>query len=261
MSNAEPAGPTHPPLAGRRALVTGGSRNLGAAIAIALADAGATVAVTYHRSDTAANELMGELHERTGVRHLAIAADLSQPSNVTAACDRAAGDLGGLEIVVNNYGPFSMTPLHQLPLDEWQQVWGGNVETAYLAAAAAAPWMRLAGWGRIVNVSAGSAYARNHSVYGLAKDAIITLTETLAVELGPTITANSVVPGQIAESSADMAAVDPDAVERMTARTPAGRLVTRAEVAQLVALVCTRPFDMMTGAAIPLDGGCRFDRL
>lgn len=248
-------------LSGRRALVTAGSRNLGAAIARALATHGAQVALTYHGSQAEAHALVTELRQQTGLDHVAVPADLAEPQAVSDCCQRAMDALGGLEVLVNNYGPFSIMPLHELPYEQWRRVWAGNVETAYLASAAAVPAMRRAGWGRIVNISAGSAFVRNHSIYGLAKDAIGTLTESLAVELGPEITVNAVAPGQIAESAAEIGAIDASFVARTLERTPAGRLVTRAEVGEVVALLCTRAFDMLTGAVLPMDGGARFGRL
>jgi NAD(P)-dependent dehydrogenase (short-subunit alcohol dehydrogenase family) len=95
------------------------------------------------------------------------------------------------------------------------------------------PSLRGRGWGRIVNISAGSAYLRNHSIYSLAKNGLIFLTEQLALELGPEINVNGVAPGQIVESAEDIAPYDPTFVERAIEYTPAGRLVTRAEIAEL----------------------------
>ena len=120
--------------------------------------------------------------------------------------------------------------------------------------------MRTGGWGRIVNISAGSAYLRNHSIYTLAKEAMITLTESLAVELAPEVTVNCVAPGQIAESADDIAEFDASFVERAIERTPSGRLVTRAEVARIIVGLCSSRFDMVTGVTIPVDGGWRINR-
>jgi NAD(P)-dependent dehydrogenase (short-subunit alcohol dehydrogenase family) len=117
--------------------------------------------------------------------------------------------------------------------------------------------MKSAGWGRIVNISAASYVLRNHSIYGLAKDALIFLTEELAVELGPEVTVNAVAPGQIDESAADIAEFDPTFVDRSIEATPAGRLVTRREVAEIVAALCSPTFTVVTGATIPVDGGFR----
>ncbi|MFS2293468.1 MAG: SDR family oxidoreductase [Actinomadura sp.] len=252
--------PAARPLGGRRALVTGSSRNLGAEIARTLAAQGARVAVTYHGSAAEAHALVAEMSEATGVPHVAVEGDLATPDGARMVVERALAELGRVDILINNFGPFSMVPFHRLPYEEWEHVWRGNVTSAYLATQLVVPGMRENGWGRIVNLSAGSAYLRNHSIYGLAKEALITLTESLALELGPEITVNAVAPGQIEESAGDIGEVDPTFVARALERTPAGRLVTRAEVARVVALLCTPTFDMLTGAVLPLDGGWRFNR-
>jgi NAD(P)-dependent dehydrogenase (short-subunit alcohol dehydrogenase family) len=112
----------------------------------------------------------------------------------------------------------------------------------------------------VVNVSAGSAFLRNHSVYTLAKAALVTFTESLAVELGPEITVNAVAPGQIAESAEDIAEFDPSFVERAVDATPTGRLATRPEVAAVVAELCGPLFDAVSGVTIPIDGGWHLPR-
>jgi NAD(P)-dependent dehydrogenase (short-subunit alcohol dehydrogenase family) len=249
------------PLDGRRALVTGSSRNLGAEIARSLASRGATVVVTYHRSRSEAEAVVDDLRRATGLPHRAVRADLSDPDAASAMVEAAQDALGGpVEILVNNHGPFSMTPFHQMPADEFAHVMDGNLTLTLRAVQQVVPGMRSGGWGRIVNLSAGSAYLRNHSVYGLAKSAVVTLTESLALELGPEITVNAVAPGQIIESTADIGDIDPTFVDRAVARTPAGRLVSRHEVAEIVASVCAPPFDLLTGAVLPVDGGWRFNR-
>lgn len=247
-------------LAGRRALVTASSRNLGASIAGALAHHGATVAINYHSSAAAALSFVNQLREETEGLHVALSADVGDPASVRNLVDEAAHQLGGLDILVNNAGPFSMTPYEMLPEAEWDRIMDINLKAAYIASAAAAAHMRPGGWGRIVNISAGSAYLQNHSVYGLAKSALITLTQELAVELAPEITVNAMAPGQIAESSSDIANLDPSFVERAIERTPLHRLVGRAEVAEFVAYMCSPLFDAATGITVPLDGGWRLNR-
>ena len=249
------------PLAGRRALVTGSSRNLGAEIARSLARRGATVVVTYHRSRGEAEAVVDDLRRTSGHPHAAVPADLSRPEAAGPMVEAATEALGGpVEILVNNHGPFSMTPFAEMPADEYASVLDGNLTLALRAVQHVVPGMRVGGWGRIVNLSAGSAYLRNHSVYGLAKNAIGMLTESLALELGPEITVNAVAPGQIAESAADIEDIDPTFVERAVAHTPAGRLVSRSEVAEIVASLCAPPFDLVTGVVLPVDGGWRFNR-
>ncbi len=248
-------------LEGKTALVTGASRNLGAVIAECLADHGATVAVNYNTSADEARALVERLTTETGRGHVAIQADVTRSGEVRRLVEAAAESLGGwVDVLVNNAGPFSMTPFSELPEPEWDHIWDANVKAAYVASQLVAPEMRKAGWGRIVNISAVSYALRNHSIYGLAKDALRFLTEELAVELGPEITVNAVAPGQIVESAADIAEFDPTFVERAVAATPAGRLVMRREVAEIVAGLCGPTFAMVTGVTIPVDGGFRLPR-
>jgi NAD(P)-dependent dehydrogenase (short-subunit alcohol dehydrogenase family) len=240
-------------LSGRTALVTGSSRNLGAVIAERLAAHGARVAVTYRHSEEEARALVARL----GDGHVTVGGDLEDPMPLVAAAQEA---LGPIDIFVHNAGPFAMTPFAQMNEGEWDTIWDVNVKAAHIATRMLAPDMRAAGGGRIVLVSAGSAYLRNHSIYGLAKQALSFFAEELALELGPEITVNAVAPGQIAESADDIAEFDPSFVERAIAHTPAGRLATRAEVAELVAALCGPSFDMVTGATLPVDGGWRLQR-
>jgi NAD(P)-dependent dehydrogenase (short-subunit alcohol dehydrogenase family) len=244
-----------PALGGRVALITGSSRNLGAAIGRAMASAGARVAVNFLASRQAAEDVVASLE---GSGHVAVGGDVATAAGVESVAAQAETFLGaGVDILVNNAGPFTMTPYIDLAPDEFDRIWNANVKAAYMMTRRVAPGMAARGWGRVINISAGSAFVRNHSAYSLAKDAMITLTEQLALELGPAITVNGVAPGQIAESAEDIAGYDPGFVDRTLARTPAGRLVTRAEVAGVVVALCSASFDMVTGVTIPVDGGAR----
>ncbi|MCH7669089.1 MAG: SDR family oxidoreductase [Acidobacteria bacterium] len=242
-------------LAGRTALVTASSRNLGAAIVKALAGVGADVIVTYNKSRDSAEALLREL---PAANHATVFADTSHGGGIESMVAEAIGAAyGTIDIVVNNSGPFSMTPFVELDPSEWDRIWNANVKAAYLTAKLLAPGM--GSWGRIVNVSAGSAYVRNHSVYSLAKSSLVTLTELLAIELAPNVTVNCVAPGQIVESAADMAEFDPSFADRAITATPLGRLVRRDEVAGIVAELCGPRFDAVTGVTIPIDGGWRLN--
>ena len=248
-------------LTGKRALVTGASRNLGISIAERLAERGMSVAINYHTTREPAEELAETLRSRTGNAHVAVGGDVSNASSVTAMVSSATDGLGGtIDVLVNNAGPYGMTPFVEMDESEWDTVWDANVKATYLVSRAVVPGMRAAGWGRIVNMSAVSAWVRNRSIYGLAKAAIITLTEELAVELAPEITVNAVAPGQILESLEDLGEFSEEWAERVTSKTPAGRLVTRNELAEIVYLLCTPAFDMVTGLTVPVDGGLRLPR-
>lgn len=243
-------------LSGHTALVTASSRNLGASVVSALAARGADVIVTYHGSEDSAEQLVASLPPG---RHACVRGDLSTTHGIVQTVEAAVTAASGtIDILVNNSGPFSMDPFLELALDEWDRIWTANVTAAFVASKMLIPGMGE--WGRVVNVSAGSAYLRNHSIYTLAKDAIITFTESLAVEVGPSVTVNCVAPGQIAESAEDMAEFDPTFVERSIAAAPLRRLVTRAEVADIVAELCGPRFDAVTGVTIPVDGGGHLPR-
>ncbi len=247
-------------LRGKTALVTGSSRNLGAAIARELATRGARVVVTFHESRPAAEALIAELRSVTGVDHLLVSGDVTTGAGARALADEAISKAGRIDVLVNNTGPFSMDSFATLVEEEWDRILDANLKAAYLCSQVVVPGMRQAGWGRIVNVSAGSAYIRNHSIYTLAKAALITLTEELALELGPEITVNAITPGQISESAADIAEFDPSFVERAIEWSPLKRLVSRPEVAAIVAELCGPRFAMVTGVTIPIDGGWRLSR-
>jgi NAD(P)-dependent dehydrogenase (short-subunit alcohol dehydrogenase family) len=245
-------------LNGKTALVTGASRNLGAVIAQRLADEGGTVAVNYNSSAEAAEKLVERLAADGGRRHLAVQADVTRSADIRRLVETCMEAFGGrIDILVNNAGPFSMTPFSKLPESEWDHVWDANVKAAYLASQLVAPPMKSTGWGRIINISAASYVLRNHSIYGLAKEALIFLTEELAVELGPEVTVNAVAPGQILESADDIAEFDPTFVERAITATPLARLVTRHEVADVVVGFCRPEGAALTGVTVPIDGGFR----
>jgi NAD(P)-dependent dehydrogenase (short-subunit alcohol dehydrogenase family) len=248
-------------LAGRTALVTAASRNLGPVIAERLARAGVTVAINYNRSEGEARELVERLHAADGGAHVAVQGDTASGDGVRRLVAAALDHLGGrVDVLVNNSGPWGADAFLELSEETWDLVMDANVKSAFLASQLAAPAMKEAGWGRIVNIAAGSMYLRNHSVYGVAKNAVAFLTEELAAELGPEITVNAISPGQIEESAPDIAEFDPTFVARTIEATPVGRLVTRSEIAEMVVLFCMPAFDTVTGATIPMDGGWRFYR-
>lgn len=248
-------------LIGKRALVTGASRNLGVTICERLAVGGMSVAVNYHASQAPAEDLAARLTDATGRPHVAVAGDVSDSMSVGKMVDAAVEGLGGpIDVLVNNAGPYGMTPFVDMDEEEWDSVWDANVKGSYLVSKRVIPDMVASGWGRIINLSAVSAWVRNRSIYGLAKAAIITFTEELAVEAAPEVTVNAVAPGQILESLEYLGEFSEDWANQVKERTPAGRLVTRAELAEVVYVLCTPAFAMVTGTTIPVDGGLRLPR-
>lgn len=246
-------------LDGRRAIVTGASRNLGAETAIALARHGARVAINYRGSATEAEAVMAAM-EGYGTGHVAVPGDVSSSAEVASMMESAVGELGGLDIVVNNAGPYGATPIMEADESEWQKVIDANLKGTWLCTKAAAPYLRESRDGRVVNLSAVSARVRNRGAYGLAKAAVEVLTEELALELAPYATVNAVAPGQVAESLEELSSYDEEWAQAVHDRTPRGRLVTRAELAEAIAIICTATFSSMTGTILRFDGGLGLNR-
>jgi NAD(P)-dependent dehydrogenase (short-subunit alcohol dehydrogenase family) len=238
---------------GKVALVTGSSRNLGAAIAGRLGAHGATVAVHYQQDAAAAEEVVQEIASRGG-RAASFQADLATSGAATALIQAVLDRFGRLDVLVHAAGPYADIPFATLDEPTWDRTMNVNLRAAYLLAAAAAPSMREHGWGRIVAISAGSAFIRSHSVYGLAKDALRHLISSLAVELAPQITVNAIAPGQIVDTPL-VEEIAPGFKQAQLAATPLQRLVTWNELSALVVLLCSHPFDMMTGQTLVIDGG------
>jgi NAD(P)-dependent dehydrogenase (short-subunit alcohol dehydrogenase family) len=189
-----------------------------------------------------------------------VAGDVADPDDAVRVVAESAKALGGpIDILVNNAGPYSATPFLDLEEEEFDRVWNANTKATYLMARAVAPGMKEGGWGRIVNLSASSAFVRNRSVYTLANAAIITLTEELAVELAPDIRVNAIAPGQILESLEALEDIVPEWAVQVVSATPRGRLATRGEIADIVVLLCSPMFDSVTGVTLPVDGGLRLN--
>jgi NAD(P)-dependent dehydrogenase (short-subunit alcohol dehydrogenase family) len=238
-------------LAGKVALVTGASSGAGVEIARELARRGARVAVHYRRSREGAGEV-AEAIRATGGEAATFQADMAVSDDVRRLVAEVGGRLGPVSVLVNNAGPFADTAFRTLSERDWDYVMDTNLKSVFLASQLVLPGMERLGWGRIVNLGATSAFVRSHSVYGLAKAALLHMTESMAVDFAPHVTVNAVVPSQIASARTDkMPAYKAAAI----AATPLKRLVTQPEIARMVALVCSPAFDFVTGRAIVLDGG------
>ena len=243
-------------LNGKVCLITGASRTLGATVARHMAQHGAHVAVNYHRSQAAALRLCDELAE-FGARTLAIQADVSQPDEAARLVATTLSHFGALDILVNNVGPYVDTPLLELPLSEFERIWTGNVQATFMLTQAAGRIMKQQGTGVIVNIAATDAFHRSHSVYGLAKQGVTHLTEAFALELAPEVRIHALAPDLIADNEEMSAEFTKAAIDA----TPMARLVTRAEVAAMVCLLCSAPFAMTTGHTIVMDGGRSIPRI
>ena len=240
-----------PDLNGHTALVTGASRGIGAAIALALAEAGAAVAVNYRQHATEADAMVAKIKE-IGGRATAIAADVSQAAAVAKMVDHVTSTLGPIDILVNNAGIAIVRGIDDLTESDFDATIGVNLKSAFLCTQAVVPAMRAKKWGRIVNISSGA--ARGGGAIGVhynaSKAGMEGLTRGYAARLVKEgITVNAVAPVLI---ETDMMRGRSD----LAARIPLGRFGRPEEVAQAVLMVLGN--DYMTGQTIMLNGGMAF---
>jgi 3-oxoacyl-[acyl-carrier protein] reductase len=239
-------------LRGRVALVTGGSRGIGAAIVKDLARAGAAVAVNYRQAADQANELVGTLR-RVGATAIAAPADVSNAADVAAMIARVKSELGTIDILVNNAGIAITRGIDDLSEADFDRTIAVNLKSAFLCMQAVLPMMRQERWGRIVNISSGAARGAGSigPHYNASKAALEGLTRGYAARLVKEgITVNAVAPSLI---ETDMMRGQPNLVSRI----PLGRFGTPEEVAKAVMLLIDNPY--MTGQTIAMSGGMAFN--
>jgi len=237
-------------LAGTVALVTGGAVRVGRSIALALAEAGADIAIGYHRSGVKARDTVGELSAR-GVRAVAIPADIGRPAEARALVGKTVARLGRIDVLVNNAGIFVRTPFMETTPAQFDRIIAVNLRGAFFCAQAAARAMGRRG-GRIVNIADIGAVRAwpGYIPYGLSKAGIAMLTKGLAAALAPAIQVNAVGPGVVSLPEG----FPRDAGKRLTARIPMGRLGKPTDVAAAVRFFATCP-EFITGQVLFVDGG------
>lgn len=240
-------------LSGKRALVTGASRGIGAAIALALADRGADVAITYERSAEKAAELVRAI-EGLGRRGFAIQADSADAAAVKRSVDEAARSLGGLDILVNNAGIARGGPVAEQSLADIDALLAVNIRSVVLASQAAIA--HLPDGGRIVSI--GSCLAERVpfggvTVYSMTKSSLLAFTRGLARELGPRgITVNLVHPGS---TDTDMNPANGPQSDVQRANSALGHYGKPEDVAAAVAFLASPAARQITGTGITVDGG------
>ena len=240
-------------LIGKRALVTGGSRGIGAAIAVTLAEKGAAVAITYERSADRAAQLVEAIAAKGG-KAVSIQADSADPAAIQRSVDEAVEKLGGLDILVNNAAIARYSPIAEYPVEDIDAQLMVNIRGPILASKAAIP--HLPAGGRIINI--GSAGAERiagtpGTVYFMTKSAIQSLTRGLAQELGPRdITVNTVQPGS---TNTDMNPEDGESADFQRALIPLGRYGQPEDVAAAVAFLASPAARQITGTILTVDGG------
>lgn len=244
-------------LAGRRALVTGGGSGIGAACARRLAGAGADVLVldvVAERAQAIAAEIGGE----------AIVADLASPVDLESLCD---GPVQGIDVLVNNAGVQHVAPIEHFPVERFSTILAIMLEAPFRLTRAALPHMYEQGWGRIVNMSSvhGLVASPGKTAYVAAKHGLQGLTKVVALEGGARgVTCNAVCPGgvrtelaeqQVRDASQSRGVPEERVVEDLLAQSAIKRLMDPADVAEVVAFLCSGAGAFMNGSSYTIDGG------
>jgi glucose 1-dehydrogenase len=238
-------------LAGRRALVTGGAVRLGRSIALALAEAGCSIAIQYHHSERDARDAT-ELLEARGCRCVRLRADLTSPEACRSVVGEARDRLDGLDILINNAGIFLPGELADTSVEAWDRQMALNLRAPFLLAQAFVATLPSEVEGNIVNIADARVRrpGTGHLAYRVSKAALVHLTELLALELAPRVTVNAVAPGAMLPPPGE----DETAFRRRIGKAvPLGRPGGAEPVARAVLFLLREGF--ATGVTLPVDGG------
>ena len=238
-------------MAGKLVLVTGGARRIGRGIAVAMARAGADVAITYRTSAWEARRTVREL-ERLGGRAMAVRCDVRSERSVRAAVGAVVRRLGGLDVLVNNAGVYETAPLEKITAAQWRRMMESNLVGPYLVTRAALGALRRR-HGRVVNLGSlgGLRPWTTHAHYCASKAALHMLTRVMAKGLAPEIAVNCVAPGMI---DMDPAGKRTRLAVRLATRTPMRRGGRVEDVVAAVMFFATAP-EFITGQVLAVDGG------
>ncbi|HXM11416.1 MAG TPA: SDR family oxidoreductase [Terriglobales bacterium] len=237
-------------LSGKIVLVTGAAKRLGRAIAMAAAERGADVAITYRESGREARVVIEELAEQ-GVEALAIRCDVTDENSVREMVKEVASELGGIDILVNNAANYETVEFEKITVAQWDAIFASNTRGPFLVSREALPYLRKRK-GRIVNMGSlgGLRPWATHAHYCSSKAAVHMLTKVMAEALAPAISVNAVAPGMIdlGEKAAEAF------MKKMAKQTPMQRSGTAADIAAAVMFFATAP-QFITGQVLAVDGG------
>ena len=243
-------------LNGRTALVTGASRGLGAAMARALAEAGADVAL--HASQRVEAAAARDLSNTCGVRAIALAADLAQRDAADRLVDEATSALGRLDILVNNAGIIRCADAHDYPDADWDEVLMVDLTNVFRLCRAVGRGMLARGSGKIINIASMLAFQGGTRVpaYAAAKGGVAQLTKALANEWAPRgVNVNAIAPGYMRTDNTQALRDDVSRYEAITARIPAGRWGEPEDLAGAVVFLASPASDYVHGYILAVDGG------
>lgn len=238
------------PLQGKSVFITGGARRLGRATALAMAEAGADVAITFRNSAREAQHTVIDLSS-FGVRAVALRCDVTDEKSVKAAMKEVGKELGGLDILVNNAGNYETAEFEKLTVKQWDAIFASNTRGPFLVSREAVKYLRQRR-GKIVNMGSlgGLRPWASHAHYCSSKAAVHMLTKVMAKALAPEIAVNCVAPGMIDLGEKSAAAF----MKRMAKQTPMQRNGRDEEIAAAVMFFATSPH-FITGQILAVDGG------
>jgi len=238
------------PLSGKVVLITGGAKRLGRASALALAKAGADVAITFLRSAREAQHTVIDLGS-FGVRAVALRCDVTDQKSVKSMVKDAARELGGLDLLINNAANYETAAFEQLTVKQWDAIFASNARGPFVVSQAALKWLRERR-GRIINMGSlgGLRPWPTHAHYCSSKAAVHMLTKVMAKALAPEIAVNAVAPGMIDLGEKAAAAF----MSRMKKQTPMQRNGTAEDIGAAVLFFATAPH-FVTGQILAVDGG------
>jgi NAD(P)-dependent dehydrogenase (short-subunit alcohol dehydrogenase family) len=248
-------------LSGKVAVVTGGRRGIGRAIALALAGAGADIALGDRTVDDGQLEAAAAEVKKLGRRSLAVKADITSKAEVDNFVQKAADELGAVDILVNNAATNVRAPLLELGEDGWDRVINTDLKGCYLCAQAAGRIMVEQRWGNIVNIASTAALkaAPQMGAYCIAKAGVVMLTKVLAVELGQyNIRVNAVAPYIVKTKFSQPLWSEPEALKQIEAEIPVGRLAETGDIVGAVLFLAADASSYITGQTIIVDGGSTF---
>lgn len=243
-------------LSGRVALVTGAAVGIGRAAALALADAGAFIALHYNASSAEAEETLALLQQR-GDSGVLLQADLTDECQAGQLLERLIARAGRLDVLFNNAGsPVRSSRIEDCPTELWRQAFAVNVDSAFFVTRAAIPHLKASGHGSIINNLTLSIQTGGSGTgpYAAAKGALRVLTRTLAKELAPHVRANAIMPGVIETRHHEVFST-PEKLADYRRQTPLGRNGTAEEVAGAVVFLASDAARFITGAILDINGG------